>query len=244
MVELALELPNGTTCHLSSAGMRKTAKFLRWEIHKRQRYLHPGFELRATDTVLDIGGNIGMFVLWAAPQVPNGRVVTVEPTPQAHSCLTSNIEKNGFANVTALRAAVGHDGGQIEMVIYPGVEALSHVHYIRPTLITHLFTKWPRWSQRVTAPTLSLGRIMDEQQLDVVNYLKLDCEGCEFEILRHTEAAYWQRIERVAIEYHESADRRVDELISILKQHGFRVKVAANLIERHLLKSGTIWACR
>jgi hypothetical protein len=31
-------------------------------------YARVGFELRPNDTVVDIGGNIGVFVLWAAPQ--------------------------------------------------------------------------------------------------------------------------------------------------------------------------------
>jgi FkbM family methyltransferase len=242
---LEIKLPNGTTCHLTSLGMRRAAKVLRWEIHQRQRYLHPGFELRPTDNVLDVGGNLGMFVLWAAPQVPQGRVVSIEPTPRAHSCLTLNIEKNCLANVTALRAAVGRDGGSMDMITFPGLEALSHAVNIRATVTARLLAKWPRWSERVTVPEISLGRIMDEQQLATVNYLKLDCEGAEFEIIRTTGAAYWQRIERIAIEYHDAGrDRTHVELLSILKSHGFTVKAQASMIERHLLKSGTIWARR
>jgi FkbM family methyltransferase len=245
MDALELKLPNGTTCHLTSPGMRRVAKFLRWEIHTRQRYLHPGFELRATDTVLDVGGNLGMFVLWAAPQVPQGRVVTIEPTPRAHACLKLNVEKNRLANVTVLRAAVGRDGGEIDMVTYPGIEALSHAVHIRPPILARVLAKYLGWSERVTVPQISLGRIMDEQRLATVNYLKLDCEGGEFEILRSTTATYWRRIERIAIEYHESGrDRKRGELMDILKGHGFAVKADAGRIERHLLKSGTIWARR
>ena len=245
MTALQLKLPNGTTCHLTSLGMRRAAKFLRWEIHMRQRYLHAGFELRPTDNVVDVGGNLGMFVLWAAPQVQQGRVVTIEPTPGAYSCLALNIEKNRLANVTALCAAVGCDGGNIDMVTYPGIEALSHAVHIRPPIMARVLANWPRWSERLTVPQISLGRVMDEQRLAIVNYLKLDCEGAEFEIIRTTRAAHWRRIERVAIEYHESGqDRKPGELVSILKGHGFTVKTQASLIERHLLKSGTIWARR
>ena len=131
------------------------------------------------------------------------------------------------------------------MVTYPGVEALSHAVHIRPPVAARVLAKYPRWSERVTVPQMSLGRIMDEQQLATVNYLKLDCEGCEFEILRTTEAAYWRRIERIAVEYHESSpDRKRGELMAILKGHGFAVKAEASFIERHLLKSGMIWARR
>jgi FkbM family methyltransferase len=245
MDALQVKLPNGTTCHLISPEMRRVAEFLRWEIHTWQRYLHPGFELRPTDTVLDVGGNLGMFVLWAAPQVPQGRVVTIEPTPRAHACLALNVEKNHLGNVTVLRAAVGRDGGEIDMMTFPGIEALSHGIHIRPPIIARLFAKSPRWSERVTVPQTTLGRIMDEQQLATVNYLKLDCEGAEFDIMRATGSAHWRRIERIAIEYHESGrDRKRGELMSILRGQGFAVKMQASLIERYALKSGTIWARR
>src|ERR1700683_4668955 len=103
----ALGLPNGTVCHLTSEAMRPLAKYLRWEIFKRGRYVHPGFELRPSDTVVDIGGNIGVFVLWAAPQVPQGSIVSVEPNPVSLGCLKLNIQRNGLGNVTAMQAAAG-----------------------------------------------------------------------------------------------------------------------------------------
>src|ERR1039458_2546924 len=70
MTALQLKLRNGTTCHLTSLGMRRAAKFLRWEIHTRQRYLHAGFELRPTDNVVDVGGNLGRFVGSGGPAGP------------------------------------------------------------------------------------------------------------------------------------------------------------------------------
>jgi FkbM family methyltransferase len=144
-----------------------------------------------------------------------------------------------------LRAAVGRDGGTMDMITFPGMEALSHAANIRATNTASLLAKWPGWSERVTAPEISLGRIMDEQRLATVNYLKLDCEGAEFDIIRTTGAAHWRRVERIAIEYHESGrDQKRGELVSILEDHGFVVKTQATRVERYLLKSGTIWARR
>jgi predicted O-methyltransferase YrrM len=80
--------------------MWPVAKYLRWEIFKRGHSVRAGFELRPSDTVVDIGGNIGMFVLWAAPQIPKGRIVSVEPNPVSFGCLKLNIERNGLDNVT------------------------------------------------------------------------------------------------------------------------------------------------
>jgi len=84
---LVLGLPNGKACHFTSAAMRTVAKYLRWETFKRGQYSHAGFELQDDDTVVDIGANIGMFVLLAEPQVPRDRLICIEPNPYALECL-------------------------------------------------------------------------------------------------------------------------------------------------------------
>ena len=102
---MSVGLPNGLVCYLTSASMLTIAKGLRWEVFKRKTYLRPRFELRPDDTVIDIGGNIGIFLLWAAPQVPKGRLISVEPNPAALECLMLNISRNGLRNVSVVPAA-------------------------------------------------------------------------------------------------------------------------------------------
>jgi FkbM family methyltransferase len=244
MTLLALPLPNNTTCHLVSGAMRPAAEVLKWEIFSRGRYAHSGFELRPTDIVLDVGGNVGVFMLWAAPQMPRGRVVSVEPAPRAFACLKMNVERNKLGNVTAIHAAAGAREGTLKLVTYPGLEGLTHAADVPPPSIGQVLQK-TGWATRVSAPLLPLSRIMDEQRLERVDYLKLDCEGAEFEILRGLPDKYWPRIARIAIEFHDAgADRRHGELVSILKARGYNVEVEASWIERHILKSGAIWARR
>jgi FkbM family methyltransferase len=263
VIKLQVGLPNGTVCHLTSESMRPLAKYLRWEIFKRGRYAHAGFELRPSDTVLDIGGNIGVFVLWAAPQVPHGWIVSVEPNPASLNCLKLNIERNGLGNVTAMQAAAGSDGGTMELIYNPGWEMIAHnaevsapwfyrqsgparlVRWIVAGLTNRQTSVEP--AQRISAPLMSLERIMDDQGIEIVNYLKLDCEGSEFEVLRNISGACWSRIERAAIEYHEyGRDRRVAELVTILEGNGFEVEVYQSLVEKlgrpFGASIGEIWA--
>jgi FkbM family methyltransferase len=243
--------------------MMPLAKYLRWEIFKRARYVHAGFELRASDTVLDIGGNIGVFVLWAAPQVPQGWVLSVEPNPASVRCLKLNIERNDLANVTTIQAAAGRDGGTMELIYHPGWEMIAHsadvsapwfykqtapgrlLRWIVAALANRRASVQPE--QRINSRLMSLERMMDDHGIRVVNYLKLDCEGSEFEVLRNTSEACWSRIERAAIEYHEfGRDRRVAELVAILKRNGFMVEVKQSIAEKlgRLcgVSVGEIWA--
>ena len=120
---LVLGLPNGKACHFTSTAMRTVAKYLRWETFKRGQYSHAGFDLQVDDLVIDIGANIGMFALWAEPQIPQGRLLCIEPNPYALECLRLNIRRNDLRNVTVIPAAAGAEDGTMELVSHHGCHA-------------------------------------------------------------------------------------------------------------------------
>jgi FkbM family methyltransferase len=258
-----LALPNGKICYLTSETMLTLAKYLRWEIFKRGQYLRPGFELRPDDTVIDIGGNIGIFVLWAAPEIFRGRLIAVEPNPTALECLRLNVSRNGLRNVTIVPAAAGGENGTMELVrrrgwdghvhstavdapwIYTGSRAARLARWLIQPSMTH--AEDSPAEQRIVAQQLTLARIMDDCHVGTVNYLKIDCEGSEFEILRNVDASLWARVERVVIEYHDyGSDRKHGELVQIMRMNGFHVDVVHSMLERLFacigVRVGTIWA--
>ena len=262
---MAIGLPNGKVCYLTSKSMRTAAKFLRWEIFKQRQYEYPGFELRSNDTLVDIGGNIGMFALWAAPQIPAGRLVSVEPNPAALECLRLNVERNNLRNVTIVPAAAGGEDGTMDFVYHPGWEMLGYNAALdAPWFATgSRMARFFRWllqralnhahdfaaDQKITVRQMTLPRIMDEYQVGAIDYLKIDCEGGEFEILRGMNAAYWSRIERIVVEYHDyGSDRKHGELVRILQNNDFHVVVARSWFECVFAPFGAhvgmIWAKR
>lgn len=262
---LEVGLPNGKICYLNSPTMKTVAKYLRWEIFKRGHYRRPGFELRTNDTVVDIGANIGMFALWTEPQIPRGRLICVEPNPPALENLSMNIRQNDLRNVTVVPAALGSEDGTMEMVCHPGWEALAHSTAVEaPWFFARTkFGKLARWllqrglrhayAAAATEPfrvqQMPLRRILEEHGVATVNFLKIDCEGSEYEILRSLEPAHWARIERVAIEYHDfGRGRHHRELIQILRDNGFDVEAVRSRLEGLLALIGTpmgmIWAKR
>ncbi len=256
-----LSLPNGLACHLTSKTMAPLAKYVRWEIFERQEYLRPGFGLRPDDTIIDVGGNVGLFVLWAAPQVTRGRIVTVEPNPATLDCLRLNVESNGLRNVVVVAAAAGATEGAMELVYNPGFEA--HAHGASVQAPWYYRGRWAarisRWvgrrganlafGQRIAVRQMSLAAIMDEYRLDKVNYLKIDCEGGEYDALRGMDAAHWARVERAVVEYHDfGRDRRHGQLVKILQDNGFDVVVVRTWLTRFIGllggQTGMIWAKR
>jgi FkbM family methyltransferase len=244
-----IALPNGLDFWLPSEQTKPAVKYLVREIFVRRRYFRDRFEIRREDTVVDIGANMGLFTMWAAPQAPEGRVLAIEPG-RVVDCLNYNVRANRLGNVTAVPVAVGNEGGQLELVEYPGFNLVSHPSGIGPALITRwlIFLRYFRVQAptvRRTAPCRSLGALMDEHGLGTVNFLKVDCEGAEYEIFRNLAPEYWNRIERVAMEFHElrPGDRH-GELVSLFQQHGFRVEIRKPLFEYYLLRFGELWARR
>jgi FkbM family methyltransferase len=64
-------------------------------------------ELKAGQTVLDIGANIGYYTLIAAKLVgPGGKVYAFEPDPDNFALLKRNVAANGYANVVLVNRAV------------------------------------------------------------------------------------------------------------------------------------------
>jgi FkbM family methyltransferase len=260
---LEVALPNGNVCYLTSTTMRTAAKFLRWETFNRGQYSRAGFELGADDTVIDIGANIGMFALWTEPQIPEGRLICIEPNPSALECLRINISRNELRNVSIVAAAAGDENGTMELIYHPGWEALAHSASVEaPWFYTKsrmgTFVRWllrgamrqadqPVAAKSMMVRQMPLARIMDEHGVSRVDLLKIDCEGSEYEVLRSLDAAHWARIDRVVIEYHDFGDdRNHRELMEILDDNGFDAEVAYTMMESlsafFAARVGMIWA--
>ncbi len=229
--------------------MRGAANFLVREIFDRQRYRRPGFAIRRTDTVVDIGANMGLFALWAAPQAAAGRVIAVEPTDVLET-LDRAARMNQLENIETLRTAVGRDGEALELVYYPGFNIVSHQPQWRPAAMTRalvrlLYGRYDVHPVRVATTCRSLGSILDSCNVDVVNFLKVDCEGAEYDMLRGMAPRDWDRIERVAMEFHElHPGHRHEELTDLLRQRGFQVEVRKPWFDYYCMKYGEIWAWR
>jgi FkbM family methyltransferase len=244
-----IALPNGLTFQAPSDHMLGAARYVVKEIFRRRRYLRTGFEIGPEDTVVDIGANMGLFVLWAAPQCSRGRLIAVEPTSVVE-CIRSNVARNDLHNVTVVQAAMGKDGGDMEFVTYPGFNIVTHQVGWRPAAMTRFLIGLAYRRQRrqpvlEKAPLISLGRLLDQEQVSCVDLLKVDCEGGEYEIFRNATDSDWQRIRRIALEFHEyHPSQRHEELLAMLAGQGFKVEVRKPYFEYRWMKFGELWAWR
>lgn len=79
--------------------------------------------VRAGDTVIDLGANIGLYTKILADTVgPAGRVVSLEPVPETFDYLRRSVDRLGLGQVRLVNAAVSSQPGEVRM-------AMGATHY-------------------------------------------------------------------------------------------------------------------
>jgi FkbM family methyltransferase len=128
---------------------------------------------------IDIGANIGAICLPLASRHANARIIAVEPTDHAFKRLKRNIELNPELKprIHTVQAFVG-DGSQssTSMVAYPSWRldnTLGTKHEV------HLGE-----AHEVTCPTLTIDGLAQQQGLDHLDFIKIDTDGHELDILK------------------------------------------------------------
>lgn len=173
--------------------------------------------------VIDGGANIGMFTLATLRDHPDARVIAFEPDPAVLALLRENLERNGARNVTVVNAALGAADGEMEFtpdgqaggaLVAAGTRAPG----------TPAGNAAPAGGAPMRVRVERLSRYLDRD----VDFLKLNIEGAELDVLRELEASgRIGRVRAMVIEYHgwPGGEQRLGPLLSLLDSAGFRFLV-------------------
>lgn len=164
-------------------------------------------------TIIDCGSNIGLSVLYFKSRYPHAVIHSFEPDPVAYEKLVANMEANGFKDVFTYKAAVWIEDG--ELVFETDGSWGGH-------------TGDDASSVGVTVKALKLDGFLDKH----VDFLKMDIEGAESDVIMHTKELIAKNVERLFFEWHSltAAPQRLGEILSFFETHGFRyhIKEASN----------------
>jgi FkbM family methyltransferase len=188
-------------------------------------YLNSGeFRIEAGDTVLDIGANVGLFSIWVSLNVPSTKIFAFEAAPDNFRALAENVRSNRLEGISPCHYAVS-DGSSSHVTLYRGLH--GGIHSIRPE-----YRNWvpkagsARKTEKVRA--ISLDRILRRFNIESVDYMKIDCEGAEYEILLSASSRTLSRIRKIVGEYHDlSAERNGRVLKNFLARSGFHAAFKA-----------------
>src|ERR671921_608513 len=138
------------------------------------------FTPKQGDIVVDIGAHIGRYTIIASKRVgTNGKVVAIEANPGNFEMLNRNIKLNKLANVIPLNYAVYSKETKIKLYL-PGEES---GYTIYNTIMSNRAINEDKFVE-VSANTLDYLLQSKGIKEEEVNWIKIDVEGAEFEVLK------------------------------------------------------------
>lgn len=173
-------------------------------------------------TIIDIGASLGDFAVSVAYEHPTCQVYAYEPFPESYKLLEENIALNGTGNVIAAPIAVGAGAGQMTL-------------FATGAAVQHTTTKASGTAEAVSVQGLGLDDVFAVNALATCDFLKMDCEGGEFDILFNASAATLEKISNISLEYHDGVTGfSHQDLTDYLQQNGFQVQTTPNPVHSHL----------
>ncbi|MFT4600942.1 MAG: FkbM family methyltransferase [Arenicella sp.] len=204
-----ISLKNGTKFIVRARTMdRSVVK----EVWLKEIYNQHGISVQEGDTVLDIGGHIGVFNVYAAQKSKTGKVYSFEPFSENFERLKMHAEINKLDNVSLINKGVSSITGKQTLNLSPDNNTGGHS--------LHLKTETDK---KVEIDTITLSDFYADAGITKVDFLKLDCEGAEFDIVKGNLEKI-KEIERIILECHPYGDNTVDQMIELLSSNGFDVK--------------------
>jgi FkbM family methyltransferase len=188
------------------------------EIFQREIY---AFDAERSDPyIIDCGANVGQAVTYWKKRFPAARIHAFEPDLDVYKTLAWNCAQRDFDAVELGRAAVWvHENGIV-------------FHAKGADAGTVVVPEEPRTSRIEADPEYTVPTVRLRDYLDVaVDLLKMDIEGAETEVLLDC-ADGLHRVRRLFVEYHSyvNQEQRIDELLALLREAGFRVHIHPELI--------------
>lgn len=139
--------------------------------------------------VIDIGANIGCFSLLAA-HMGAKNILAVEPVSNTFNDLRNNIKRSNYKNISAIKYAVtdkDEDYVKIPIQLDSGHNSMY---------------KEDVNNQFEIVETITLNKLLSKLGADKDVYLKLDCEGGEYDILLTASKEDMKKIDSITLEMH------------------------------------------
>jgi FkbM family methyltransferase len=138
------------------------------------------FRPKEGDVVVDIGAHIGYYTIISSKRVNSrGKVVAIEAHPRNFEMLNRNIKLNKLTNITTLNYAVYSKETQVKL--YLPDEELGYTIY--NTIMSNRAKAGEKFVD-VNANTLDNLLKQNGIREEQVNWIKIDVEGAEFEVLK------------------------------------------------------------
>ncbi len=169
--------------------------------------------ISSNSTILDIGANKGYFSIYAAEKSKNSIIYSFEPVKTNFSILKKNIHENGFdQRIQPVNIALAGKTEKRNISLKSSIEA------------SLIFKN--NFQNKEVVSCLSFNDMYSKYNLKLVDLIKMDCEGAEYEILYNTDKDVLYNINEIRMEYHNIDNEfcNIECLNSYMKKKEFIIK--------------------
>jgi FkbM family methyltransferase len=169
--------------------------------------------------VLDIGAHHGFYTILASKKAgPSGRVIAFEPSPRERQRLLMHLKFNQCNNVKVEPFALSSQNGEAAFYIVDGRD--TGCNSLCPPAVSEP-------TKVISVNIITLDNYLEKEMIHHIDFVKIDAEGAELEVLKGSKRFINQRPRPVIL--CEVDDHRTrawgysaSMIIEILESYGFR----------------------
>ena len=216
-------------------------------------YFDDFISIKQSDTILDIGANIGILGLELTKKYPMINIHSFEPIDNIYSVLKANSDLSNNKNFQSYNFGISDKSESIEFTYFPNAPALSSANdeiwnskedlieafdgsmqnapsnwwwkkFIPKFTYAFFVKNLIRKKKKISCKLKPLSKVIDELSLRKIDLLKIDCEGNEHKVINGINEQNWSIINQLIIEIND-IDGRLEYIKNKLKKLGFKIKI-------------------
>ncbi len=167
-------------------------------------------------TIVDIGAHYGYFSIFASKNThKESNILAIEPSKKNYKILKENLENCKITNVKPLQVAVGEKESVGEL--YEGSSVNNSIIEDYPLL--------GQEKNKSIIKILDLNSLIEQNNIEVIDFLKLDCEGAEYSIILNSTTSVFEKIKVLSMEFHDlkNPNFTANKLVQKLKENKFDI---------------------
>jgi FkbM family methyltransferase len=174
------------------------------------------FRPKHSDNFVDVGAHIGRYSIIAAKRIGSlGRVIAIEAHPETFELLKKNIELNGLHNVTTINSVVTSQEGRVRLYL-PGQDSGFTVYN------TIMVNRAKPTENFLEVEANTLDNIVESTNITEVNWIKIDVEGAELEVLKGAVNTLSSNTDlTLLIEVHGDANYK--PILEVFEEYKFQI---------------------
>ena len=181
------------------------------EVYKDRVYA-PFLEGKKDLTILDIGANVGITSYYFSQFAK--QVYSLEPSEEHFVVLDTMLKFNKIENVTPINKALYIKEGEFDFGGPDNNFTMRSLHS----------ANWQEGKSSEKVKATTLPKLFEEYKIEHVDFMKLDVEGSETEIISSSsfkEVA--SKIDTIVCETHSWSGRNENQIVDAFRFNGFKV---------------------